>query len=81
MNKPRRRFHLEISVEGDTWEVVKQVVGEMLKALDDGPDKCCLVGGHVDCGYSMRLSQDFNMTHEKYVEELNKYLYKEGQTS
>lgn len=77
MKRPRRAFELRLDVDGDTWEdVANQLESIVQHVVSHGP-KCESVGGSPSSGHIVIVTQNPEMTHERYFEELDLYLASE----
>lgn len=74
MKAPKRCYEITITVGGDTWDdAIHEVLRLAYHAKDRGPEcRCFCGGGHV--GGSVEVRHDPNMTHERYIAELEEYL-------
>jgi len=72
--KPRRRFHVAIVVDGDTWEDVAQSLRELLPHVEEHGPKCDSVSGGYSRGHFVHVVEDPEMTNEKYQAALDAYL-------
>jgi hypothetical protein len=74
--RPRRRHQLTIIIDGDTIEAVQSALERILFDFDVRRN-CPAVSGGYASGWIAYLTEDPEMTHEKYFEAVNQYLEKE----
>lgn len=78
--KPHRRFVLKLEIGGDTWRDVLGELNHRLFTLETeqpkyGPDKGWNgASGGPGSGSSTEVMVDHEMTHERYFEQIQKYL-------
>jgi hypothetical protein len=75
MNQPRRRFRINLSIEGDSWEATGDAFARALRLLMSGsPDQIDPEKGfHAEiplqqAGFSIAVEQDPKMTPQAYAE-------------
>jgi hypothetical protein len=75
MNKPERRICLNIDIDADT---VEDAVGELksliIKMLHRGEEDIHSVSGGNSTGSIITMKVNPEITHDTFIEELNKYL-------
>lgn len=74
MRHPRRRFTIRIMVTGDTWEDVAHSLRDLLPHVEEHGPACSSVSGGSSTGHIVEVTEDPEMTHEKYTQELETYL-------
>lgn len=70
MNKPKRRFELEIKISGDNWPDVEQKVQEAVTIVLKHAHNCTSFGVGYSSSYSIQLTESPEMTGERYRKEL-----------
>lgn len=71
MSSPKRAFEIEIKVGGDTLEDAKHLIEEWLYDLT--PTSGIVTGGPSAGGF-VKVTHNPEMTHERYVQDLNRHL-------
>ena len=71
---PRRRWEVRITVGGDTWDDVKWQLRDLLPHIEDHGPECKSVSGSPSSNHVVYVLHDPEMTHERYHEELDRYL-------
>ncbi len=73
--KPKRAVVLELRVEGDTRAGVVSLLEDFLRQIRDrdGGGSSSVTGGYSSGGY-YGITVNPDMTHERYVKELEDYL-------
>ncbi len=74
--KPHRRITVQINVSGDTWLDAARLLVDVLEHVETHGQACDLVHGGPDAGAYVKVTEDPEMTHERYHEALSKYLDK-----
>jgi len=77
MTAPKRRFVLTIEIGADTWKDALRDLRDVVSALEGHVDDPRLFGscmGSPSVGHIVEVHEDPTMTHERYVEDLEKYL-------
>lgn len=73
--KPKRRFHLTMTVQGDTREALIELLSEFYHAIKDRNEPGRLiVGRRRGSGGFYTLAEDSQMTPERYRRELQAHL-------
>ena len=77
--KPRRRFHLTLQAGADDWKELRGAAREIVEYLDEriaaSPEQQEInsVTGGVGIGWSVKLEEDPEMTHDRYFEMIEEY--------
>lgn len=71
---PRRRFEVVVSISGDAWEDVAAAVRELLPDLVEHGPKCNSISGGYTSGSWVQVIESPEVTHDSYVEALERYL-------
>lgn len=74
VEKPKRAFEVEIRVGGDTWEDVARHLRDLMIHIEDHGPRCSSVSGGPSVGSYVDIVERPEMTHERYHEELERYL-------
>ena len=72
--RPQRCYTLDISIGADDWQGVVDDLRHLTSHIEDCGPKCSSVMGGSSSGYTVTVTHRPDMTHDKYFEELNKYL-------
>lgn len=72
--KPKRRFIVAIEASGDTWEDVAHSLRDLLPHIEEHGRNCDSVSGGPSSGHWVHVTENPDMTHEKYHEALEAYL-------
>jgi len=68
----QRRYRVVLEVEGDTWkDAERELIRVAEHAAEHGPD-CDMTSGGYSTGAIIRVTEDPEMTHDRYVEMLRK---------
>lgn len=83
MESPKRKYYVRIVINADTSDVAIRCLKEILLDWESRGGISGQASGTVDSGYSVDCEVNVEMTHEKYVEELESYvnLLSMGETS
>lgn len=73
-NKPHRRYTLSIEIGADEWAGVVADLQHLASHIADHGEKCSSVMGGPSCGHIVDIRIDPEMTHERYMAELDAYL-------
>ncbi len=74
LDPPRRAYSVQIEIGADDWPALVRELARLADHIEaHGPD-CKQVSGGYDTGSTVRVEHRPEMTHDKYVEELNTYL-------
>lgn len=73
IERPHRKYQLEINVEGDTWEDAKRLFKSCREHVDANGEKSSLVHGGYSEGGFVRVIHQPDMTPERYNRELDAY--------
>jgi hypothetical protein len=65
---PKRKFNLELSVGGDSWDDMIGLLDHYRDLMAQGQVKC--VSGSPSCGGFYEWTCDLDMTHDKYMEAI-----------
>lgn len=74
LETPKRRFELELHVSGDAWEDVTSTLRDLFPHIEEHGPCCDSVSGGPSRGHWVQVTERPEMTHEKYVSELDVYL-------
>lgn len=69
--RPKRRYVIELFAGGDTYEEALQLLDELCDRAHEGPDCRTVIGGCTSGG-TVEVIHDPEMTHDKYVEALER---------
>jgi hypothetical protein len=72
--RPRRRFTVEIEVSGDSWEHVQRGLQDLLPHIEDHGPQCSSVSGGYSSGHWIRVTENPEMTPQKYRAEVESYV-------
>ena len=72
--KPRRRIVFMVKIEADTWDRLSDELAHMSREVDRGSMRSTSISGGYSCGHIVVASEDGSMDHDKWYQELNKYL-------
>ena len=75
--RPRRAFTLSIEISGDTWEAVLSDLDYLAGHIKEHGPTCKSVMGGCDSGHIVTITHLPDMTHDRYMDELSKYLEKQ----
>lgn len=74
MKPPRRKYELKVKIGADSWGDLTYELKYLLShILDHGP-QCNSVSGGSNTNHIVEISCNEEMTHDKYIKELNAYL-------
>lgn len=71
---PRRRFHVDISIDGDTWDDVARQVEELLPHIAEHGPACSSVSGGYAGGHWVHVTERPEVSREAYHAALDAYL-------
>lgn len=74
MERPKRRFDLQITIGGDTWEDVARACDEIVSHVAEHGPACTSVSGGPSSGWAVSVTERPEMTHEAYFAAVEKYL-------
>jgi hypothetical protein len=74
MERPKRRFAVEIHVSGDEWADVQHALRDLLSHIEEHGPQCSAVSGGVTSGHWVRVTEDPEQTSQRYHEQLAAYL-------
>lgn len=74
MEKPARRFRLDLFIEADTMEQLSSALFNLSTRADREELSASGVSGGYSSGYVYTLTDNPEMTHDRYVACLNEYL-------
>lgn len=72
LTPPKRRFEIFMAVSGDAVEDAARMIAEFAKQILIGQNEC--VSGGCRSGGHFKLTENPDMTHEKYAAALHDYL-------
>jgi len=72
--RPHRAYELDIHIGGDTWKDVMHDLRHLSQHIEDHGEKCQSVMGGPSCGHAVTSIVRPEMTHEKYIADLDAYL-------
>lgn len=75
MDRPKRRYTLTIEIGADTWDDVIDDLRHTSQHIEDHGPSCQSVMGGSCGGHIVTVLQNPEMTHEKYMAELDAYLH------
>lgn len=74
MNRPQRAYTLSIEIGADTWNDVVRDLRELAGHVEDHGPTCSSVSGSPSCGHVVTVTHRPDMTHDRYMAELEVYL-------
>lgn len=74
LKPPKRRFEVQIVIGGDTWPDVLDRLQDLLLHIGDHGPACSSVSGGYVSGHWVQVTEHPEMTHDRYVAELDAYL-------
>lgn len=72
--KPSRRFEVTIRVSGDTWDGTLAEIDRLAEHVRDHGSKCDQVSGGYSTGSWVQITERPEMTHDRFVADLDAYL-------
>lgn len=72
--KPHRRFQLELHLGAGNIDALVAELKEITRNIQDGTTSS--ISGGCDAGYWFKITEDKDMTQERYTKELHEYLAK-----
>ena len=72
--RPRRRFEIDIHVDGDQWDDIMRELQRLVIHVEDHGAQCRSVGGGYTTGHIVSVRYDPEMTCHRYHEKLDEYL-------
>lgn len=70
---PRRRWLVEINVGGDELEDVLREILRMAEHVQEHGKDCSMVSGGYSTGGFVRITENPDMTHDRYFEEIERW--------
>ena len=74
MDRPRRRYTLTIEIGADTWDDVIHDLRHTARHVEDHGPACQSVMGGPSGGHIVTVLHNPEMTHDRYMAELETYL-------
>lgn len=71
---PKRRLTVKVTISADDYDAVYRALADIEKEVMTRASHA--VSGGVDNGWSYSVEEDVTMTHERYFEELAKWIKK-----
>lgn len=71
MTTPKRAFEFEMRVVADTKADMAELINHLIEQMDAG-SQSCVTGGPTSGGF-FKVTENPEMTHERYIEELDKF--------
>jgi hypothetical protein len=78
MSRPQRAYTLSIEIGADTWDDVVRDLRELAGHVPDHGPTCASVSGSPSGGHIVTVKHRPDMTHDRYMAELEAYLATRG---
>lgn len=74
LQPPHRRLVLTLELNADSWEDAIQALESLVLDLELGHCRMGSVSGGYSSGYLLRVQEDPEITHERYMEAVHAYV-------
>ena len=71
---PHRRFEIVVTVSADDWESAQREVARVLDHVAEHGPQCNMASGGYSTGSSVQVTEDAEMTHDRFEQELDAWI-------